>query len=82
MGDVTPIFHPEKHSKGYMGELKATEAAVGKEFGLAPFLPDPDPFCSQSGTAGAFPGSGCERCPNARRQELGAVFLNWGSAVN
>ncbi len=43
---AAPIFHPESTVGLYGRELKATEAAVSKEFGLAPFLPGSDPFCS------------------------------------
>ncbi len=37
--------------------IKATELAVSQEFGLTPFLPEQNPFCSQPGAAEPLSGA-------------------------
>ncbi|WP_217479337.1 aspartate--ammonia ligase [Enterobacter chuandaensis] len=55
--------------------IKATEAAVSKEFGLAPFLPDTIHFVHSQELLSRFPDLDAKGRERAIAKELGAVFL-------
>jgi len=55
--------------------IKATEAAVSAEFGLAPFLPEQIHFVHSEELLTRFPGLDAKGRERAIAKELGAVFL-------
>ncbi|MNY31047.1 Aspartate--ammonia ligase [compost metagenome] len=55
--------------------IKATEAAVSEEFGLAPFLPDTIHFIHSQDLLSRFPDLDAKGRERAIAKELGAVFL-------
>lgn len=55
--------------------IKATEAAVSKEFGLTPFLPDRIHFVHSQDLLSRFPDLDAKGRERAIAKELGAVFL-------
>lgn len=55
--------------------IKATEAAVSKEFGLAPFLPETIHFVHSQELLSRFPDLDAKGRERAIAKELGAVFL-------
>ncbi|MFP1461877.1 hypothetical protein ACLB1E_05635 [Escherichia coli] len=58
MGDGERQFSTLKSTwRGDLGGIKATEAAVSEEFGLAPFLPGSDPLRTQPGVTVSLSGS-------------------------
>ncbi|WP_318369055.1 aspartate--ammonia ligase [Enterobacter sp.] len=55
--------------------IKATEAAVSEQFGLAPFLPEQIHFVHSEELLARFPGLDAKGRERAIAKELGAVFL-------
>lgn len=55
--------------------IKATEAAVSKEFGLTPFLPEQIHFVHSEELLSRYPGLDAKGRERAITKELGAVFL-------
>ena len=55
--------------------IKATEAAVSEEFGLAPFLPDQIHFVHSQELLSRYPDLDAKGRERAIAKDLGAVFL-------
>ena len=60
--------------EAYAG-IKATEAAVSKEFGLTPFLPEQIHFVHSEELLSRYPGLDAKGRERAIAKDLGAVFL-------
>lgn len=69
------ILDSEKHGRGDLAGIKATEAAVSKEFGLAPFLPDQIHFVHSRELLSRYPDLDAKGRERAIAKDLGAVFL-------
>ncbi len=82
MGDGERQFSTLKSTvEAIWAGIKATEAEVHKQFGLAPFLPDQIHFVHSQELLARFPDLDAKGRERAIAKELGAVFW-WGSAVN
>lgn len=76
MGDGERQFSTLKSTvEAIWAGIKATEAAVSKEFGLAPFLPEQIHFVHSQELLSRYPGLDAKGRERAIAKELGAVFL-------
>ncbi|HAT2175090.1 TPA: aspartate--ammonia ligase, partial [Citrobacter freundii] len=76
MGDGERQFSTLKSTvEAIWAGIKATEAAVSKEFGLAPFLPEQIHFVHSQELLSRYPDLDAKGRERAIAKELGAVFL-------
>jgi len=73
-GERSPAFLKATVRKIYAG-IKETEAAVSREFGLTPFLPEEIHFVHSETLLQRFPELDAKQRERAIAKELGAVFL-------